>query len=90
MAAESTLIYPKARPLAAPASLRKSSASLRPEGQLSVGPSVLNTLECMLITSWVLDIICCKHLCLMTAQAYCCDVTVLDHCESENVLARTN
>ena len=50
MTAESTLIYPKARPLAAPASLRKSSASLRPEGQLSVGPSVLNTIECMLIS----------------------------------------
>ena len=32
MAAESTLIYPKARPQAAPASLRQSSASLRPEG----------------------------------------------------------
>lgn len=31
MAAESTLIYPKARP-PAPASLRQSSASVRPEG----------------------------------------------------------
>ena len=32
MAAESTLIYPKGRPAAAPAALRQSAASHRPEG----------------------------------------------------------
>ena len=32
MAAESTLIYPKARPQAGRASLHQSAASLRPEG----------------------------------------------------------
>ncbi len=37
MAAETTLIYPKGRPAAPPASLRQSAGSHRPEGMILLG-----------------------------------------------------
>ena len=81
MAAESTLIYPKVRPPAAPASLRQSSASLRPEGKSS---SPVCVPFCAQIPYKHADTACtgkisqgalislAANTCAIKAQAYCC------------------
>ena len=53
MAAESTLIYPKARPPGppAPASLHQSSASLRPEGDRMARRQLYHLLSCFKLAS---------------------------------------